>query len=312
MAENCLTVITGGLGNQLFQIARGLFVSKDGTLSVDRSLGKPRLNQAGRPEVSSYFDESIYVDSEASRSILGSRIFNFALRFGITSKKNNFQKRTIPLIEFFCSVSFLLLQGKAYRFNIASGIGYDPRNNVRSAVQVGYFQTFRWLEDSHVLLRLKSLRVREAGRDLQNLQEIAIKAKPLIVHCRFGDYKYESDFGIPDKNYYQSAMDLMFSTCSYPEIWVFSDEIDLAKEKIPRKYHDKVRWIDDVDNSSAASLDAMRLGTGYIIANSTFSWWGAMLTMNTGAPVIAPKKWFKNAEDPVDLIPDSWTRIDPW
>jgi hypothetical protein len=312
MAKNSLTVITGGLGNQLFQIARGLFVSKDGSLLVDRSLGIPRLNQEGRPEVSSYFDDSIYVDSEASRNVLGSRIFNFALRFGITSNKSKIQKRTIPLVEMLCSVAFLFLQGKPYRFNISSGIGYDPRNNGRTSVQVGYFQTFRWLEQSHVLDTLKNLKVREVGKDLRTLQEIAVNAKPLIVHCRFGDYKSESDFGIPDENYYQRALDLMFSTCDYPEIWVFSDEIDLAKEKIPQNYLGRVRWIEDVDNSSAASLDAMRLGSGYIIANSTFSWWGAMLTVNTGAPVIAPKKWFKNAEDPVDLIPDSWTRIDPW
>jgi hypothetical protein len=270
------------------------------------------MNQEGLPEASSYFDDSIYIDSEASKDVLGSRIFNFALRFGITSKTSNFQQKSIPLVEILCSIGFLVLRGKLYRFNISSGIGYDPRNNVRSAVQVGYYQTFRWLEDPHVMSTLKDLRVRKAGRDLQNLQKAAVTAKPLIVHCRFGDYKSESDFGIPERNYYREALDLMYSKCNYPEIWVFSDEIDLAKDKVPQKYHDRIRWIEDVDNSSAASLDAMRLGSGYIIANSTFSWWGAALTVNTGGPVVAPKKWFKYAEDPVDLIPDSWTRIDAW
>jgi hypothetical protein len=104
----------------------------------------------------------------------------------------------------------------------------------------------------------------------------------------------------------------MFTNFSFTDIWVFSDEIELAKEKIPEIYLDRVRWIENVDNSSAASLDAMRLGHGYVIANSTFSWWGAMLSVNTEAPVVAPKKWFRNAPDPVDLIPDSWIRFDPW
>ena len=312
MDEKSLTVLTGGLGNQLFQIARGLFISKNGSLLVDKSLGKSRVNQHGSPEVSSYFDDSIYVDSKPNKDVLGSRIFNFALRFGITSKNRKFQKSLIPLVEMLCTIGFLIRRGKFSRFCISSGVGYDPRCKARSAVQVGYFQTFRWLENPLVMSTFKNLRVKEVGRDLLNLQRAALKAKPLIVHCRFGDYKDELDFGIPDRNYYQSALDLMYLRCDYSEIWVFSDEIVLAKEKIPNRYHERVRWIGDVDNSSAASLEAMRLGSGYIIANSTFSWWGAMLTANAGVPVVAPKKWFKNAEDPVDLIPNSWIRIDPW
>lgn len=310
--DKSLTVITGGLGNQLFQIARGMFVSKDKSLIVDKSLGIPRLNQHGRPEVSAYFDDSIFVDAKANRDVLGGRIFNFALRFGISSKNSKFRERLIPLIEMLCRIGFLMLRGKLLRFSISSGIGYDSRVKIRSAVQVGYFQTFRWLENPQVFSTFKEMKVREAGRDLINLTRAAEKARPLIVHCRFGDYKAESDFGIPERRYYQCALDLMFSKFDYPEIWVFSDEIELAKKKIPEFYHERVRWIEDVDNSSASSLDAMRLGNGYIIANSTFSWWGAMLTENIGAPVVAPNKWFKNAEDPVDLIPNSWIRIDPW
>jgi hypothetical protein len=312
MFKKNIIVVTGGLGNQLFQIARGLYISNDCSLLVDKSVGTPRVNQEGKPEISSYFDDFIYIKPEAKKDFLGSRVFNFALRFGISSQKGGFRQRLIPLIELICTMGFLVLRGNLSRFVISSGIGFDSRNQVRCGFQVGYFQTFRWLEDPQVLQKLRDLKVKKSGKDLEYLQRIAENTKPLVVHCRFGDYKSESDFGIPERSYYQQAIDLLYSNFNFSEIWVFSDEIHLAKEQIPNEYHDRVRWIDDVDNSSAASLDAMRLGSGYVIANSTFSWWGAVLTSNVGAPVVAPKKWFKNAEDPIDFIPESWTRIDPW
>lgn len=312
MFRRNVIVITGGLGNQLFQIARGLFISNNSPLLIDKSIGAPRLNEDGAPEINTYFDEFVYIEPESRRDVVGNRIFNFALRFGISSQKRRLQQRILPVIEFLCTVGFLLLRGNFSRFVISKGIGFDARNEVRCGFQIGYFQTFRWLENPDVLQRLRGLKVKEPGIDLKNLQRIAIDAKPLVVHCRFGDYKSESDFGIPDSSYYQHGIDLLRSSFDFSEIWVFSDEINLAKQKIPIEYHDQVRWIDQVDNSSAASLDAMRLGCGYVIANSTFSWWGAMLTLNVGAPVVAPKKWFKNAEDPIDFIPESWTRIDPW
>ena len=46
-----------------------------------------------------------------------------------------------------------------------------------------------------------------------------------------------------------------------------------------------------------------------IIANSSFSWWGAWLNVNNKKIVISPKKWFKKSETPSDLIPSSWIQI---
>lgn len=312
MPRRVRTVITGGLGNQLFQVARGLYASKSNSISIDLSLGIPRLNPDGNPEIFSYSNDSIFTHSSARKDHLGNKVFNFALRNGIDSVKGKYRSALIPCVELFCSVTFFVLRGRLRHFYISRGIGFDSRQIYGNVLAVGYFQTYRWLENIDVLENLKKLSVKKVGNDLQELLLLAPSAKPLIVHCRFGDYKTESNFGIPDRNYYENALNYMFANFSFTDIWVFSDEIDLAKEKIPENYLDRVRWIENVDNSSAASLDAMRLGHGYVIANSTFSWWGAMLSVNTEAPVVAPKKWFKNAPDPVDLIPDSWIRFDPW
>jgi hypothetical protein len=312
MNSKNIVVLTGGLGNQLFQIARGLYCSPNGKIIVDSSLGVPRLNREKLPEVSSLFNDIIYENRNAKQDYLSNKVFNFALRFGISSNGKKLQRILIPIIELFCSIAFIALRREGHKFAISCGIGFDRRIQDRSALQVGYFQTYKWLEKSQVAEKLRSIQVTQEGENLKQLRQIAPHINPLIVHCRFGDYKTESDFGIPGSEYYEKSLDCMFSIRDFSEIWVFSDEINLARMQIPQKYHGRVRWIEDVDNSSAASLDAMRLGNGFVIANSTFSWWGAMLRKNIDAPVIAPAKWFKNAEDPADLIPESWIRIDPW
>jgi hypothetical protein len=68
--------------------------------------------------------------------------------------------------------------------------------------------------------------------------------------------------------------------------------------------------VPDKDISPSETLELMRYGRAYVIANSSFSWWGAYLRMNHRASVYAPKKWFKGMEDPADLIPPDW-RIVP-
>lgn len=306
------TVLTGGLGNQLFQIAYGIFKSEDNAIFVSQNLGNPRKNDDGLPEVFSYNLNLITDDSESERGIYGDKIFNLALRFSANASKLPAKPFLIPIMEVLCSGMTFLSTRKWKTFYISQGIGYDSRTKNQASVLVGYFQTYRWLENSTVHQTLQNMDVRHVGSDLMHLQELATSIKPLVVHFRFGDYKNESDFGIPDSNYYEKAFRFHFENYSYSEIWIFSDEMNLAIEKIPREYIDRVRLISDVDGSSAASLEAMRLGFGYVIANSTFSWWAAMLSKNAGAPVVAPKKWFKNAEDPVELIPRNWTLIDPW
>jgi hypothetical protein len=314
------TAITGGLGNQLFQLARGLATSNGNQVRIDLSLGGPRVNPEGEPELDSYANDLFILENREGNRVmykrlarlLSKKIFNFALRYGISSKSSSVRMKSIILIELFCSFGSLILAGKWRNYSISRGIGFDPRIKKEGSLLVGYFQTFRWLEKKDVLIQMRSLNLRTIGPDLAQLRELAPRVNPLIVHCRFGDYKSELNFGIPNANYYKKAIDLLFSTQNYSEIWVFSDEIDLAHQQIPNHYLDRVRWIANVDHSSAASLEAMRLGTGYVIANSTFSWWGATLSVNEGCPVVAPKKWFFSGPDPEDLIPDNWIRIDPW
>ncbi len=320
MTKENITAITGGLGNQLFQLARGIAASDGVPVKIDLNLGAPRLNSDGEPELDSYVSNLFILENSKDNRLiykrisknLSQRIFNFALRYGVASRSSKIKMKSILMVELFCSFGSLILVGKWRNFTISRGTGFDSRRKSQSSLLVGYFQSYRWLENQNVFNRMRGLTVRNVGPKLAELQALAPQMKPLVVHCRFGDYKSEPGFGIPNASYYRNAIELMFAKENYPEIWVFSDEIDLAHEQIPAEYLNRVRWIEDVDNSSAASLEAMRLGSGYVIANSTFSWWAATLTVNAGCSVVAPTKWFFSGPDPVDLIPNNWIRIDPW
>jgi hypothetical protein len=71
-----------------------------------------------------------------------------------------------------------------------------------------------------------------------------------------------------------------------------------------------VTWFSDLDLSTAETFTVMRQGHGFIIANSSFSWWAARLSTAADPLVIAPKPWFKNLDEPDNLIPPEWVRID--
>ena len=83
----------------------------------------------------------------------------------------------------------------------------------------------------------------------------------------------------------------------------------MAREFLPKDCGLPIRMIDQVNGSTALTFEIMRLGYGYVLANSTFSWWAAYLTRNLEVEVVAPEPWFIGHPDPDLLIPRDWHRI---
>ena len=112
------------------------------------------------------------------------------------------------------------------------------------------------------------------------------------------------------QQYFETAINFQLGRCNYESIWFFSDEPSLAKNIV--KFNNKIetRWIPEVGQSAAETLEVMRHGKGYVISNSTFSWWGAFLSYNENAIVVAPSPWFKAMSQPKMLIPNNWVEID--
>jgi hypothetical protein len=89
-------------------------------------------------------------------------------------------------------------------------------------------------------------------------------------------------------------------------VYVFSDDIEHAQALFPDSNFNFVS--EPIDSIAAESMFLMSACSTLIIANSTFSWWGAALG-NKEKEVYAPQKWFRCLEDPKDLIPANWIRV---
>jgi hypothetical protein len=131
----------------------------------------------------------------------------------------------------------------------------------------------------------------------------------LILHLRLGDYLNEPAFGTPDPKYFQDGLTRLRDELGNFRVWAFSDQPELARALLKTEVGVNLSWVDDEGLTSSETLELMRHGAGFLLANSTFSWWAAMLRHSESAPVIAPTPWFKDMEEPYLLIPPEWIRL---
>src|SRR5207248_9354724 len=116
-------------------------------------------------------------------------------------------------------------------------------------------------------------------------------------------------FGVCSLAYYHAAIDELAQTIKAPYFFVFSDDIPWAQQNLALAY--PVTYVSH--NGAERDYEDLRLMSQckhHIIANSTFSWWGAWLGAHPGKIVIGPRQWFRNADyDTPDLLPASWLRL---
>jgi hypothetical protein len=133
------------------------------------------------------------------------------------------------------------------------------------------------------------------------------------LHVRRGDYlinpRAKQLLVVCDAEYYLKSVEIMSSKVERPHFYIFSDDIKWAKENIIMPF--KTTFVgENGPRKSYEDLRLMSLCKHNIIANSSFSWWGAWLNENPNKIVIAPKQWFRSSEkDTKDLIPESWLKI---
>lgn len=129
------------------------------------------------------------------------------------------------------------------------------------------------------------------------------------IHVRRGDYLSPENINIfgkvCDENYYKAAIDKINQLIEKPNFFVFSNDINWAKEKFG---HININYIDDTSLDSWMDMYLMSLCQNNIIANSTFSWWAAWLNKNENKIIICPKK-FIFTDDKSDIYPASWIRV---
>ena len=297
----------GGLGNQIFQVAAAIDANASEIEMID-VLGNVRRNHAQNSDLSEFtFEIAVNWNFKPRRMIFLSRLTSLLLRQSV-------QNETISTLFLRSSVSRFLIQiyysiALKQKINpvLATNNGFfDFSSGSEGNLFIGYFQSCYWVLNKGTLQKMRRLELID-NSEIANLLHQRKGVEALCVHIRLGDYRKEPDFGILSVSYYEEALEAVFRERDYAEIWLFSDEPHLAIEKIPEKYREKV-WVVPV-LSAAQTLELMRRGQGYIIANSSFSWWGAMLSKSLNPTVVAPDKWFKNLSDPALIIPPAWLKV---
>ena len=193
---------------------------------------------------------------------------------------------------------------------------FDPRIVKcvsRNAYLMGYWQSEKYFIPIASLLR-EELKLNELlSPDCQAWAEKISKVKSVSLHVRRGDYVNNlntNDFhGTCTLAYYADAIKYVRHHFPETNIFVFSDDMNWARQNLGSYAPLELVEIKNT-NRDQEELMLMSLCDHHIIANSSYSWWGAWLGTNPEKAVIAPRKWFNDTtRNTMDLIPESWVRL---
>lgn len=311
--SDLIVSIGGGLGNQLFQFAAGLALTGKGVLGLETALTIPTVNAQKEPELFSYtLPENVVIEKKRRKSLFTMRSTNYIMMIG----KSAFRNPHIPgvwLIRLAADFVISIYMRQPLRMLAAKGIGYHEISKPKGKpFLVGYFQSYRWPSEPEVFQKLQNMTLKDEGTELPKYRSLAEQEKPLIVHVRLGDYKLMKTFGIPSKEYYRDAIEYHIANKSFERVWVVSNEIEQAKDFLPKELIGDARYIEDVENSASKTFELMRMGNAFVIGNSTYSWWAAFLSKNENPLVVAPTPWFQGEPSPIELLPPHWRTIEAW
>jgi len=190
--------LTGGLGNQLFQLAVGLSAAQGEKLILEWSLGSPRLNKHGMPELASFLlPRNVSLGRKRKKNWLAGKSTGYMLRMGF--EPEGFEKVSgyFTSTRSIASIVISIYLKRFYRIFPARKHGFHVLSDgAKGNLIVGYFQSYKWAAQNGVLQNLQSLSISDENPKLTELRSLALIEKPLIVHVRLGDYKNENSFGI--------------------------------------------------------------------------------------------------------------------
>ena len=143
------------------------------------------------------------------------------------------------------------------------------------------------------------------------LEKISAEPCAVSLHIRLGDYTtpVNKEFfgGICTEEYYKNAVEYIKQKYENPKFFIFSNGEGNITEVLPDIDYELVNINDE--NTGWADMYLMSQCKHNIIANSSFSWWGAWLNQNENKTVVAPQKWINGQKMP-DICPSEWIRID--
>lgn len=172
----------------------------------------------------------------------------------------------------------------------------------------GYWQSEKFFAPVADKVR-EAFRFRKEEMNERTLQfaETLQKGTFVSVHVRRGDYLPLVDYhGLCSESYYRDAMRYLSEKLPDAVFVFFSDDMDWVKENLRSEGAVYVDWNQGKD--SWQDMYLMSQCKCNIVANSSFSWWGAWLNGNADKIVIAPSRWFTFSPN-YDILPDSWITL---
>jgi len=288
--------LAGGLGNQLFQYAAGVYYAA----------------ATGNPVV---FDTSVI---DRRQNTQGRITDSLDLVGDFKNYGNGWLKTRRLLAKIAAQLSLRIPNGGSNTFleriaYISKAVGFDAAlQNLPAGTFVrGYFQTHAYVEQLQHQGLWPKLELREPSEWFQELEHEIQITRPGSLHLRRGDYVGLGDkYGLLSPAYYRDAIQSI-PGAERPRKWlIFSDDAAEAA-KLADECQDLIKSevvVPPEGTDPTESLVLMSLCSANIIANSTFSYWAALLNEKSST-TIGPKPWYRNMQDPEGLIPDAWGRI---
>lgn len=281
--------INGGLGNQMFQYAAGraLALRHGVDLVLDTRL----------------FDGTTQFD-------LGLDVFNV---MHVPASKTR-----LPPDRRASRLGYLLWRGlklKPVLFR-ENGLGFNPgfERLGRDVYLSGYWQSERYFRDYEDRIREDFRIVRPPDAANRRMLEEIARVSAVSVHIRRGDYvsnaRTNATHGTCSLDYFRKGLSLIAEQKGIdPVVFAFSDDPQWVRENLNVPF--ELRLADH--NDAAHGYEDLRLMSAcrhHVIANSSFSWWGAWLNPSPDKLVVAPKRWFADPSmSNPDICPDGWVRL---
>ncbi len=284
-------IVQGGLGNQMFEYASAYALAKrsNSELVIDTSF----INVYGNRSWCRPYELCIFALSQNAQVAQHSRLL----------------VRILPRISQYCR--------KHNKFQLGRFL-FDTENyeeNRRSLILCSYFLYCHLFAPYRNELLQQFAFIQAPNAANNQLIEQMESRQSVSVHIRRGDYLNEVNqrmFWTPSVEWYRQAMEQISTQVPQPTYYFFSDDIKWVKQQ----FADIQNAVFVDINHGADSYNDMRLMSQCkhnIIANSTFSWWGAWLNTNPDKIVIAPSKFFVNEDSNTwyrrRMIPNGWTTL---
>ena len=275
--------IKGGLGNQLFQYAVGRAVALhhksplklDLTMFKTYELHKYLLDQFA-------IQADMATENEISELKGGNNLLFSALRkAGLVKRKSYLKEKRSSYFD-------------------ASVFQND------NVYLDGYWQNELYFSGIRELLLRELASISSMSDEGYAYWKCIKKSNSVSLHIRRGNYLNLKNVNVLDVDYYIKAVDYLRKSIENPTFFIFSDDLEWCKNSLG--FLDNSIFVDRT-KTEIDDLKLMSFCQHNIIANSSFSWWGAWLNQNSKKTVIAPKDWLLNDPGSSNVILSDWVKL---